>query len=102
MNRVKSMIPKSGRRFSEKIMLKQPAKAKYHLKSFRFSCIAALAGAVIAASACVVAIAQDAPHGDNRQTDLFGGRLFHLPRPFRTRRRLERPGADPCQHGDAV
>ena len=64
MNRVKSMIPKSGRRFSEKIMLEQPAKAKYHLKSFRFSCIAALAGAVIAASACVVAIAQDAPHGD--------------------------------------
>jgi mono/diheme cytochrome c family protein len=57
MNRVKSMIPKSGGRFSEKIMLKQPAKAKYH-------CIAALAGAVIAASACVVAIAQDAPHGD--------------------------------------
>jgi mono/diheme cytochrome c family protein len=57
MNRVKSMIPKSGGRFSEKIMLKQPAKAKYH-------CIAALAGAVIAASACAVAIAQDAPHGD--------------------------------------
>src|ERR1700720_3677021 len=33
------MIPKSGRRFSEKIMLKQQAKAKYrtNLKSFRFS-----------------------------------------------------------------
>src|SRR5690242_4202986 len=33
------MIQKSGRRFSEKIMLKQPAKAKYqvNLKSFRFN-----------------------------------------------------------------
>jgi hypothetical protein len=33
------MIPKSGCRFSEKIMLKQQAKAKYqiNLKSFRFS-----------------------------------------------------------------
>jgi hypothetical protein len=32
------MIPKSGCRFSEKIMLKQEAKAKYRidLKSFRF------------------------------------------------------------------
>jgi len=26
------MIPKSGRRFSEKIMLKQQAKAKYRIK----------------------------------------------------------------------
>jgi hypothetical protein len=34
-----SMIPKSGYRFSEKIMLKQKAKAKrrFSLKSFRFS-----------------------------------------------------------------
>jgi hypothetical protein len=33
------MIPKSGRRFSEKILLKQQAKAKYriNLKSIRFS-----------------------------------------------------------------
>jgi hypothetical protein len=33
------MIPKSGYRFSEKIMLKQQAKAKrrINLKSFRFS-----------------------------------------------------------------
>jgi hypothetical protein len=33
------MIPKSGSRFSEKIMLKQQAKAKwrFNLKSFRFS-----------------------------------------------------------------
>jgi hypothetical protein len=33
------MIPKSGCGFSEKIMLKQQAKAKYRvdLKSFRFS-----------------------------------------------------------------
>ena len=33
------MIPKSGRRFSDKIMLKQHAKAKYriNLRSFRFS-----------------------------------------------------------------
>jgi hypothetical protein len=33
------MIPKSGYRLSEKIMLKQQAKAKYriNLKSFRFS-----------------------------------------------------------------
>jgi hypothetical protein len=33
------MIPKSGYRFSEKIMLKQHAKAKwrFNLKSFRFS-----------------------------------------------------------------
>jgi hypothetical protein len=33
------MIPKSGCRFSEKIMFKQQAKAKYrfNLKSFRFS-----------------------------------------------------------------
>jgi hypothetical protein len=33
------MIPKSGNRFSEKIMLKQQAKAKsrINLKSFRFS-----------------------------------------------------------------
>jgi hypothetical protein len=33
------MIPKSGCRFSEKIMLKQQAKAKYRFdqKSFRFS-----------------------------------------------------------------
>jgi hypothetical protein len=33
------MIPKSGYRFSEKIMLKQQAKAKYRIdiKSFRFS-----------------------------------------------------------------
>jgi hypothetical protein len=32
------MIPKSGYRFSKKIMLKQKAKAKYrfNLKSFRF------------------------------------------------------------------
>jgi hypothetical protein len=36
------MIPKSGYRFSEKIMLKQQAKAKYriNLKSFCFSAIA--------------------------------------------------------------
>jgi len=33
------MIPKSGHRFSEKIMLKQQAKAKYRInpKSFHFS-----------------------------------------------------------------
>jgi hypothetical protein len=33
------MIPKSGYRFSEKIMLKQQAKAKYRIdqKSFRFN-----------------------------------------------------------------
>jgi hypothetical protein len=37
--RDESMIRKSGHRFSEKIMLKQQAKAKYriNLKSFRFS-----------------------------------------------------------------
>jgi hypothetical protein len=36
-----SMIPKSGYRFSEKIMLKQQAKAKYRidLKSFRLSAL---------------------------------------------------------------
>jgi hypothetical protein len=36
------MIPKSGRRSSEKIMLKQDAKAKYriNLKSFRFTAVA--------------------------------------------------------------
>jgi hypothetical protein len=35
------MIPKSGHRFSEKIMLKTKAKAKYRitLKSFRFSAV---------------------------------------------------------------
>jgi len=68
MNRVKSMIPKSGRRFSEKIVLKKQAKAKYHanVKLSRFSRIgiAAFAGAVLAAGACAVAQAQDAPHGD--------------------------------------
>jgi len=31
------MIPKSGRRFSEKIMLKQQAKAKYRYKPKSFS-----------------------------------------------------------------
>jgi hypothetical protein len=33
------MIPKSGHQFSEKVMLKQQAKAKcqFNLKSFRFS-----------------------------------------------------------------
>jgi hypothetical protein len=41
------MIPKSGRRFSEKIMRKRQAKAKFriNLKSFRFS---ALIAAVLA------------------------------------------------------
>jgi hypothetical protein len=40
------MIPKSGRRFSEKIMLKKQAKAKYRtdLKSFRFSAARCHAG----------------------------------------------------------
>jgi len=35
------MIPKSGYRFSEKIMLKQQAKAKYRLdlKPYRFSAL---------------------------------------------------------------
>jgi hypothetical protein len=57
------MIPKSGYRFSEKIMLKQQAKAKYPInrKSFRFSCyvnslgpiaIAAIANKVLAVNAC--------------------------------------------------
>jgi len=39
----RSMIPKSGNRFSGKIMLKQKAKAKpaSDLESFRFSCMIA-------------------------------------------------------------
>jgi hypothetical protein len=39
------MIPKSGCRFSEKIMLKQQAKAKYqvNLRSFRFGGLIRLA-----------------------------------------------------------
>jgi hypothetical protein len=31
------MIPKSGRRFSEKIMLKQQAKAKYRINQIHFA-----------------------------------------------------------------
>jgi hypothetical protein len=45
------MIPKSGNRFSDKIMLKQKAKAKrrFNLKSFRFSVMVAHCGAECAA-----------------------------------------------------
>jgi hypothetical protein len=59
------MIPKSGRRFSEKIMLKQQAKAKYliNLKSFRFSWRAKCLVDVEPDHSCVSTVFLPAPKG---------------------------------------
>jgi hypothetical protein len=74
------------------------------MKYFKRLAVTAFAAAALGLGASSALQAQEAPPGDavTGKRPLSCRRLLHLPRPFRSRRRLQRSGTKPCQDGDAV